>query len=147
MAINTQTMQMATAALVAGDAQIQRQYDLDLRRVITFHATGTGDIDQTFKLDDVAYLLIFARCHFTGGAGSAAMRISVDSGQGAAYDCDLYRVLAVGTGADMNLRLGAAEVASPAAWSFRPDDAVRFQWTNPAPGATTWGLEVGLAIA
>ncbi len=115
-------------------------------RVISQAATGTGDIDQTFSLQRHSRL-VFVRCHFAGGAGFSELRIDVDSMVGSAYDTGLFTVRVAGADHDVNFRLTNAETRLPSPWALQPGDAVRVQWSNPDPGNTTWGLEVGLAPA
>ncbi|MBI4719257.1 MAG: hypothetical protein HY763_15780 [Planctomycetes bacterium] len=109
-------------------------------------ATGSGNIDHTFALDR-PYRLVFVRCHFTGAAGRAPMTLGLDSAAGTAFDAVLYTLWRVGVGRDVHFRLSALEAAEPSAWTFQIGDALRVQWSNPAGGNITWGLEVGLAVA
>lgn len=114
--------------------------------VVTRTATGTADIDHTFALDQ-KYRLIFIRCHFSGTSGAADLLISVDSGNGSAYDTRLFTVTAAGTSKDVHLRVGSRDTGEPSAWTFQASDSIRLQWTNPDSGNITWGLEIGLAPA
>ena len=115
-------------------------------RVIAKTATGSDDIDQVFSLN-LHFRLVLVRCHFVGGTGRSEMYLEVDSAQGSAYDTGLFTVRVAGVGADVNFRLTAEETRLPSAWALQPGDAFRIKWTNPDPGNTTWGLEVGLAPA
>jgi len=128
------------------EAELAEAGRVEAGRVIARTAGGGGNIDQVFSLN-LHFRLVYVRCHFAGGAGRADLRIILDSVQGSAFDVHLFTVRAVGTGADVNLRLSAAETAPPSAWAFQPGDAVRLEWTNPDSGNMTWGLEVGLAPA
>ena len=146
----TRTLEQLRRAADVGfavlDIEVSEARQRDLRAVVTQTATGTGNIDETFGLDQ-RYRLVFVRCHFAGTAGTAALSISVDAGGGSAYDATLFTVSLAGTSKDVNLRLGGEESSEPAAWTFQSADSVRIQWTNPDPGNITWGLEVGLALA
>lgn len=136
----------ANQARLSQDAEIARAAALQAVRVTTQVITGTGDIDATFSLDS-PFRLVFVRGHFSGGAGVDALQISLDAAQGPAYDTELFSVKVAGVGADVNFRLTAQETQSPSAWAAQKGDAFRVRWTNPDPGNTTWGLEVGLAPA
>lgn len=114
--------------------------------VTTKAATGSGNIDTTFSLD-LRYRLVFIRCHFAGGTGTAPFTLSVDSTRGSAYDTKLFTITQAGVSKDVNLRLGDEEVVDPSAWTFQAGDRVWIKWTNPDSGNMTWGLEVGLAVA
>ena len=146
----TRTLEQLRRAADAGfailDIEVSEARQRDLLAVIAQTATGTGDIDETFGLDQ-RYRLVFVRCHFAGTAGTSALSIAVDSGSGTAYDATLFTVSLAGTSKDVNLRLGGEESSEPAAWTFQSDDTVRIQWTNPDSGNITWGLEVGLSLA
>ena len=109
-------------------------------------ATGSANIDEVFSLDG-RFRLVFVRCHFAGGSGSAALSISLDSVEGAAYDTRLFTMTQAGVDHDVQLRIAADELAEPSAWVFQPADAIRVQWANPDSGQMTWGLEVGLVLA
>ena len=127
------------AELIAGQSQ-------QMLEVQTQTATGTGHIAETLSVDR-RFRLVFVRCHFSGGAGTSALSISVASGAGAAFDTKLFTILQAGTGSDVNFRVSADELSEPSAWSFQAGDAIRVNWTNPDAGNMTWGLEVGLALA
>ena len=109
------------------------------------YATGpTGNISESFGLNE-NWTLLFVRCHFTGGSGSALFAIGLDAAQGSAYDTLLYTVddTAVGTDTrDLSFRLGTREAGDPSAWEFRAGDLATFAWTNP--NTQTWGLTVGM---
>lgn len=109
-------------------------------------ATGTGDINHTFSLNG-RFRLVFLRCHFTGGASTASLAISVDSVNGSTYDTTLFTISQAGPGKDAHLRIGSGDTGEPAAWTFQDGDVVRVNWTNPDSGNITWGLELGLASA
>lgn len=88
----TQTLEQLRRAADAGfailDIEVSEARQRDLRSVVTQSATGTGNIDETFGLDQ-RYRLVFVRCHFAGTAGTDALTIAVDSGTGTAYDTAL----------------------------------------------------------
>ncbi len=109
-------------------------------------ASGSASINETFSLD-WRYRLVFVRCHLVGGTGTAAMAISVDSTEGSYYDTRLFTLAQVGTGYDVNFRIGADEVAEPSPWSFQAGDELRITWANPDSGNMSWGIDVGLVLA
>jgi hypothetical protein len=120
----------------------------ELRRaeVIPFRAAGNANMDETFSLTG-PYRLIYVRCHFAGGTGTAALDITVDSAAGPEYDVELTSGKSSGINFDLNFRVPGADVPMPSSWVIHAGDALRFTWTNPDPGNMTWGLEVGLARA
>jgi len=130
----------------------QQENELQLQRanqpmlVVSRVATGTGDINQLFKLDR-SFRLVFVRCHYTGTTGKAPMILSLSAASGVAYNTQLFTMMRVGLSADVNLRITAEESQPPSPWTFQTGDQLRIQWTNPDAGNITWGLEVGLAIA
>lgn len=134
------------AGLLAQDLEMAASRDRQLRSVLRRTASGTGDIDATFGLDR-KFRMVFVRCHFSGGSGTAPLVISVDSGQGASFDARLFTVSLAGAGRDVHLRITGDDLLDPSPWTFQADDRVRIAWTNPDPGNLTWGLEVGLALA
>ncbi|MFQ5489443.1 MAG: hypothetical protein ACE5GE_01870 [Phycisphaerae bacterium] len=149
MAVNPVPASLLTAANLARrsqEAELARAAITQAVRVTNQVTTGSGDIDASFWLDG-PFRLVFVRCHFAGGAGMAPVQISLDAAQGTAYDTVLYTVKVAGAGADLNFRLTAAETQLPSAWAAQNGDKFRIRWTNPDPGNTTWGLEVGLAPA
>jgi len=109
-------------------------------------ATGTGDIDELFFLER-RFRIVFVRCHFTGGSGTAPLAIAIDSTAGATYDATLFTITQAGTGSDVHFRVTSEELAEPSAWTLQPGDKIKIAWTNPDAGNMTWGLEVGLALA
>lgn len=139
-------LRAAEAGFVLQDLELAEARTRQLQSVVTKTATGTGNIGHLFKLDQ-KYRLVFIRCHFSGIAGTAPFAISVDSGSGAAYDTRLFTITQAGTNKDVHLRIGGGDTGDPSAWTFTASDAVRIDWTNPASGSITWGLEVGLALA
>lgn len=141
-----QLRRAAVVGFAALDLEALESRQRELNAVVTRTATGTGNIDETFGLDQ-RFRLVFVRCHFTGTLGTGPVTISVDSNDGTAYDAMLFTVSLAGTTKDVNLRLGGEEASEPAAWTFQSADRVRIQWTNPDSGNITWGLEVGLALA
>ena len=139
-------LRMIEAGLAVQEAELAELRQRQILAVTAKRATGSGDIDHTFSLDR-RFRLVFIRCHFTGGTGTAAFDTSVDSGAGAAYDTRLFRITRSGTGEDVHLRIGEGDTGEPSAWTFQSGDTVRIQWTNPDSGNMTWGLEIGLALA
>lgn len=126
--------------------ELESTRDRQYRAVVTRVATGSGDIDHAFGLDR-KFRLVFARCHFTGAAGTAPFRLSVDSEHGSAYDARLFTSTLAGVGRDVHLRITESDAEDPSPWTFQAADRLRVQWTNPDAGEITWGLEVGLALA
>ena len=139
-------VQAAVAGFALGDLELAEARARLLQSVVTKTATGTGNIGHLFKLDQ-KYRLVFIRCHFSGTAGTAPFTISVDSGNGSAYDARLFRITQAGTNKDVHLRIGGGDTGDPSAWTFQALDSVRIDWTNPDSGNITWGVEVGLALA
>ena len=142
----SQLVQAYHHAIGSQDGALAAQSERSRQHVHTKYATGTGNINNDFSLD-VAFRLVFVRCHFVAGAGSAGLTISNNSSQGSAYNTRLQVVATAGTNNDVFLIPTGDNVADPSAWSFQAGDAINIKWTNPAPGTMTWGLEVGLAIA
>ena len=136
----------AEAAIAEQNAEIAAARQRQLQSVIAQAASGSGNIDAQHSLP-VRFRLVFVRCHFVGSAGAAPLSLSLDSVDGATYDVTLFRMLRAGVNRDVNLRIPAEESADPSPWTFQAGDALRIQWTNPAPGSIAWGLEVGLALA
>ncbi len=143
---NSKLLDIATTALDQQSVELAQLKARQLRSVATRAATGTGNIDHTFALDQ-RFRLTFVRCHFTGGTGTSAFSISIDSARGSAYDSKLFTIMQAGTGKDVNLRVGGSDAEDPCAWTFQAGDKVWIRWTNPDSGNMTWGLEVGLALA
>jgi len=147
MALNvSNVLGSVEAALAVQQTELAESRARQLRAVAIKTATGTADMDQTFKLDQ-KFRLVFVRCHFSGTFGSADLAISVDSANGSAYDTKLFTVTAAGTAKEVHLRIGTQDTGEPSAWTFQSGDSVRVQWTNPDSGNITWGVEVGLAPA
>jgi len=142
----TKILETAQAGLTQLTFELSEVRARQLLAVTTKAATGSGNIDTTFALD-LRYRLMFVRCHFSGGAGTAAFSISVDSTRGPTYDTKLFTITQAGVNKDVNLRLGGDEAVDPSAWTFQAGDKVWIKWTNPDIGNMTWGLEVGLALA
>lgn len=137
------------AAQAGLDAQAEEVLAARRRQMLTVMprvASGGGDIAEGFALQR-RFRLVFVRVHFVGGSGAAPLVISLDSAQGAAHDVELFRIVEAGMGQDVHLRITADESAEPSAWSFAAGDALRLDWSNPDPGAMSWGIEVGLALA
>ena len=142
----TTILNVATPALDQQNVELAQLRARQLQSIATRAATGTGNINQTFSLDQ-RFRLTFVRCHFSGGTGTAAFSISIDSSRGSAHDTKLFTVAMAGANRDVNLRIGGTDVEDPCAWTFQAGDKVWIQWTNPDSGNLTWGLEVGLALA
>jgi len=139
-------LETAQAGLTQQTLELSEARARQLLAVTAKAATGSGNIDATFSLDR-RFRLVFVRCHFAGGTGTAAFTISVDSTRGSAYDTKLFTITQAGVNKDVNLRIGGDDAVDPSAWTFQPGDKVWIQWTNPDSGNMTWGLEVGLALA
>ncbi len=139
-------LETAQAGLTQQTLELSETRARQLLAVTTKAATGSGHIDATFSLD-LRFRLVFVRCHFAGGTGTAAFTLSVDSTRGSAYDTKLFTITQAGVGRDVNLRLDDEAAVDPSAWTFQSGDKVWIQWTNPDSGNMTWGLEVGLALA
>ncbi len=139
-------LETAQAGLTQQTLELSETRARQLLAVTAQANTGSGNIDATFSLDR-RFRLVFVRCHFAGGAGTAAFTISVDSTRGSAYDAKLFTITQAGVNKDVNLRIGGDDAVDPSAWTFQPGDQVWIQWTNPQSGTMTWGLEVGLALA
>jgi len=141
-----QILQTAQDGFSTQENELAESRSRQVLSVLSITATGSADIDETFQLD-CRFRLVFVRCHFTGGEGTASCTLSIDSAAGAAYDTRLFTIVKAGTNRDINLRISPEEGAEPSPWTFQAGDAVRIQWTNPDSGSIIWGLEVGLAIA
>ena len=139
-------LETAQAGLTQQSLELSETRARQLVAVITKAATGSGNIDTTFSLDR-RFRLVFVRCHFAGGTGTAAFGLSVDSTRGSAYDTKLFTITQAGVNKDVNLRIGADDAVDPSAWTFQPGDKAWIKWTNPDSGNMTWGLEVGLGLA
>jgi len=142
----TKILEVTETALDQLSAELAQLRSRQLQSVSTRAATGTGNINHTFSLDQ-RFRLTFVRCHFSGGTGTAALSVSIDSSRGAAYDTKLFTITQAGTNKDVNLRIGGTDADDPCAWTFQVGDKVWIQWTNPDSGNMTWGLEIGLALA
>lgn len=139
-------LETAQAGLTQQTLELSEARARQLLAVTAKAATGSGNIDATLSLDR-RFRLVFVRCHFAGGTGTAAFTISVDSTRGSAYDAKLFTITQAGVNRDVNLRIGGDDAVDPSAWTFQPGDKVWIKWTNPDSGNMTWGLEVGLALA
>lgn len=142
----THVLSSAQLGFAVQDAATAAARERQLRVTQVRRATGTGNVNLTFSLDQ-RFRLVYVRGHFSGGSGAAPLVIALDSGAGSAYDAALFTLVAAGTGSDVNFRLSADELCEPSAWVFQQGDAIRVTWTNPASGTMIWGLEVGLALA
>ena len=134
------------ASFASQTTLLERERDRERNRVVAKYATGSASISSLVNLD-VPFRLVFVRCHFGGGSGTAAMTLDVNSFRGLMYGTHLKTITAVGTGADASFTPGGADIFDPSAWSFQSGDQLRIKWTNPDSGNMTWGLEVGLAIS
>lgn len=144
---NTTTiLETAITAFESQARELESTRERQLRAVVTQTASGSGNIDETFGLDR-RFRLVFVRCHFTGGTGTASLHIELDSAAGAAFDTRLFTISQVGTGKDINLRIGEENALGPSPWTFQVNDALRLLWSNPDAGVMNWGLEIGLALA
>jgi len=147
MARETRTiLETAQTAFESQQRELESTRARQLRAVVTQTASGSGDMDETFALDR-KFRLVFVRCHFSGGTGTAAIHIGVDSAAGSSFDTRLFTVTQAGTNKDVHLRVDGGAAVDPSPWTFQPNDAVRIEWTNPDSGTMSWGLEVGLALA
>ncbi len=134
------------SAVALQEAELVDARTRQMLAVITKTGTGTGNIDQTFSLDQ-QFRLVFLRCHFSGNIGRSPMTLSLASASGSAYDSRLFTITRAGTNRDVNFRIPAYESEEPSPWSFQASDGLGVQWTNPDSGNITWGLEVGLSLA
>ena len=138
--------QAAETAFALQEIEVSHARERELRSVVAQTATGTANIDHTFGLDQ-KYRLVFVRCHYSGTTGSAAFSISVDSGNGSAYDVKLHSIAQAGKGKDVNYAPAGTDLREPSSWTLQAADKIRVQWINPDSGNITWGLEVGLVLA
>jgi len=139
-------LQAAQVGFLSQDIEMAATRDRQLRTVLRQSSAGSGNIDATYFLDR-KFRLVFVRCHFVGGLGTAPFVISIDSGLGAALDARLFTITLAGKDKDVHLRIEGADRDDPSPWTFQADDRVRIQWTNPDSGNMTWGVEVGLSLA
>ena len=142
----TSILEAAQTAFESQSRELEATRERQLRAIVTQTATGSGNINHTFGLDR-KFRLVFIRCHFNGGTGTAPFKLSIDSAAGSAYDTRLFTITLAGVNKDVNLRIAGGDADDPSAWTFQAADAVRIEWTNPDSGVMTWGLEVGLAMA
>jgi len=136
----------AQTGFVTQDAELAATRLRQLSTVVTRKAAGSGNIDSVAWLDR-KYRLVFVRCHFSGGTGTAALKLSIDSASGAAYDALLFTIVQAGTNKDVHLRISDADSDEPSPWCFQAGDQLRVQWANPDSGNMAWGLEIGLCLA
>lgn len=141
----TNIAQTAQFILDTGALEVEAARARQLLSVVPIRATGTGDMNEALSLD-LKWRLVYLRCHFAGGTGTAPMTLSLDSSAGSAYDAKLFTLTAAGAGADVNLRIEGDDTLDPSPWTFQTGDALSIAWTNPDSGNLTWGLEVGLAL-
>jgi hypothetical protein len=143
---DVQVIRTATLGFGAQDQELRDQYERQLLVVHALTATGSGDIDETFALEQ-RFRLIYLRCHFAGTSGTAPLHLSVDSAQGSAYDARLFTIAVAGIDKDVHLRVTPESGLAPSPWTLQAGDAIRLVWTNPDSGNITWGLEIGLSLA
>jgi len=139
-------LRAAEVGLAVQEAELAEERARLMLAVVTRRASGSGDMNETFALDR-KFRLVFIRCHFSGGSGTAPLTISVDSAAGAEYAARLFTMARAGPGKDVHLRIDRGVGGEPSAWTFQSGDGLRMQWTSPDGGNVTWGLEVGLALA
>ena len=139
-------LETAQTAFESQARELESTRERQLRAVVSQTASGTGDINETFGLDR-KFRLVFLRCHFAGGAGTAPLHIAIDSAAGSNYDTRLFTITQAGTGKDAHLRIDSGVAPDPSPWTFQQNDALRVEWANPDSGTMTWGLEVGLSLA
>lgn len=142
----SQVMNAAQAGFQQLEAELVAETFRHLRRVHTFAEGGNGNIGHDFALNRAARL-VFVRCHFTGGSGTADFLLRLRSRLSADWDVVLHTLAARGTGADVHFIIPGDTNLEPSPWVLQPGDAVRCEWTNPDSGVMKWGLEVGLAMA
>ncbi len=141
-----QVMNAAQAGFRQLDAELIASESRNLRRVYSVSDGGNGDIAHEFSLG-LAYRLVYVRCHFSGGSGTATFRLRVKSRLSADWDAVLETIAARGTGADVLFKVPGYENLEPSPWTFQVGDSVRCEWINPASGVMKWALEIGLAMA
>ena len=141
-----QILQTARDALDRQESELQALRAQQILSVVVAAATGSGNLDELFQLDE-CFRLIYVRCHYTGTVGTNPLHLSMDSVAGSAYDARLFTVSQAGIDKDVNLRVAVDEMTEPSAWTFQKGDKLRVEWVNPDTGNITWGLEVGLAPA
>lgn len=142
----SQVMSAAREGFQQIDAQLLRQEEAHFRKVYSQFASDNGNIAHEFALDR-AYRLIFVRCHFAGGSGTSSFVIGVRSRLGSDFDTVLSTIAGRGVNADLHVQVDRDFNTEPSPWTMQMEDAIRCEWTNPAPGTMKWGLEVGLAMA
>ena len=142
----TDILRVSQTVLDEQNREVQAMRDRQLPAVVSQNGTGSGDIDSAFGLDR-KFRMVYVRCHFSGGSGTNALVLSLDSALGAAYDARVFTVSQAGVGKDVHLRIAGQDLVDPSAWTFEAGDRIRVQWTNPDSGNMTWGLLVGLALA
>ena len=139
-------LEVAQAGLLAQEAELARAKERKTLAVFTQNADGSNDISELFGLDK-KFRLIFVRCHFSGVLGTATMYLKLDSRLGSRYDLALAGISSVGLGNDVNFSLGYYKSSvEPLILAFQEGDRILVEWSNPNPGVTQWGLEVGMAL-
>lgn len=118
------------------------------RALRTVRATGTGNLNLTVGPSSPAtksLKLVYIRIHFSGGAGTATVTLSVDHASGSAYDTILATIAARGStgSADCFYPVPAADNQDPSPYLVPAGSAFLVSWTNPDPGNMTYGAEVG----
>ena len=139
-------LEVAQAGLLAQEAELARAQERRTLAVFTQNADGSNDISELFGLDK-KFRLIFVRGHFSGVPGTATMYLKLDSRLGSRYDLALASISSVGPGSDVDFSTGYYKSSvEPLVWALQEGDKVLVEWSNPNPGVTQWGLEVGMAL-
>ena len=113
---------------------------IDPKLIQTYLRGGTGNMDVQIRPESKdgsqpPFALNHIRAHFET-TPSNNLTISVDSEDGTQFDCKLRIEVATD---DLNVRVPEDEYKD---WTFRENDYMRIQWTNPS--SISWGLEIGL---
>ncbi len=73
-----QILQTAQDALDRQESELQALRARQILSVVVATATGSGNMDELFQLDE-PFRLIFLRCHYSGTSGTNPLHLSVDS--------------------------------------------------------------------
>jgi hypothetical protein len=139
-------LEVAQAGFLAQEAELARDEERKTLAVFTQNKDGSADLSELFGLDK-KFRLIFVRCHFSGVPGTATLYLKLDSRLGSRYDLALATLSSAGPGSDVNFPLNFYKSPSEALlWAFQEGDRILVEWSNPNPGVTQWGLEVGMAL-
>jgi hypothetical protein len=107
-------------------------------------SSGTGNMQVSLRPGG-KFVVVFVRCHFRRLAGSgtdtATLTMDLDSDLGTDFDVRLLTQSAAGVAADVHARF---DVDTLDCWTFKDEEALTFNWTNPDPGEIAWGLTVGI---